>query len=54
MPRRPNYRFERNERSRAKQAKKAEKLKRQHERVSARSTDGSSPPDTEPEPEKGR
>ena len=54
MPHRPDYRFERNERNRAKEAKKAEKLKRQHERVSARSTDGSSSPDTESEPEKGR
>ncbi len=51
MPRRPNYRFERAERDRAKQAKKDQKLKRQHERVSARSTDGPSLPDTEPGPD---
>ncbi|MGH7094750.1 MAG: hypothetical protein ACREFB_14600 [Stellaceae bacterium] len=39
MARRPNYRFERAERNRAKEAKKEEKLKRQQERVTARTPD---------------
>ena len=53
MARRPNYRFERAERNRAKDAKKEEKLKRQQERVSARSGDEEVPQsDTDPQPDK--
>jgi hypothetical protein len=48
MPRRPNYRFERAERDRAKEAKKEEKLKRQQERASARSTDETPGPTSQP------
>lgn len=47
MPRKPNYRFERAERNRAKEAKKEEKLKRQQERVSARSAGETPQPDPE-------
>jgi hypothetical protein len=54
MPRRPNYRFERAERNRVKETKKEEKLKRQQERVSARSNEGLSSPEAEPEPNGGR
>ena len=50
MPRRPNYRFERNERNRAKEAKREEKLKRQQERVSARTEDEAMPPEEPTEP----
>jgi hypothetical protein len=49
MPRRPNYRFERAERNRAKEAKKEEKLKRQQERLTTRSEDGTAPPTTDPQ-----
>ena len=48
MPRKPNYRFERAERNRAKEVKKEEKLKRQQQRVSARSTDETPGPISEP------
>lgn len=47
MPRKPNYRFERVARQRAKEAKKEQKLKRQQERVAARTGEGTSPPDAD-------
>jgi len=50
MPRRPNYRFERSERNRAKEAKREEKLKRQQERVSARTPDELAPPEEQTDP----
>ena len=43
MPRRPNYRFERNERNRAKEAKREEKLKRQQERAAERAPGETAP-----------
>ncbi|MBV9860205.1 MAG: hypothetical protein JO038_08910 [Alphaproteobacteria bacterium] len=51
MPRKPNYRFERAERNRAKETKKEEKLRRQRERVAARSGDDSAEPTAVPEPD---
>jgi hypothetical protein len=51
MPRKPNYRFKRAERNRVKETKKEAKLKRQQERVSARSNEEPSSPEAEAEPE---
>lgn len=54
MPRKPNYRFERNERTRAREAKREEKLKRrQQERAPNRTEDEAEPPEAMAEsPEK--
>jgi hypothetical protein len=51
--RRPNYRFERAERTRSKQAKKEEKLKRQQERLATRSEDDAPEPAAEEPPHEG-
>jgi hypothetical protein len=49
----PNYRFERAERNRTKQAKKEEKLRRQQERVSARTDNRDPEPAAEGEKPEG-
>ena len=51
MPRKPNYRFERSERTRLKAAKKAERLAAKQERAEARKAEaeGDPPPPDTPE-----
>ena len=51
MPRKPNYRFERSERTRLKAAKKAERLAAKQERAEARKEEAaaeSAPPPPDP------